>query len=555
MRKLKLFSLALMAMFSTSLWADYYTPSANEIVYILDGTKLNTHAALTSTTLTYNVTSKKMGDPATALTTRKPMGSNTNGQKIKINNTAKTIQLSIAGCTKVVVCHESHSSRHVKATVTPSGESASTVAGSNSTYFTDIDLDGAKSYVINLEGDNDDLAVYAVVLEKYVPCLETAPAGASITGGDAEYTKGDTYTNLQASATAGTNLNYQWYRNTTNVATVSNDFILENCTTATCAPLSKIGTAYYYCVISNCAGTVTTATAAVTINGNCPLSGEMFAFTMNNEAAPSEQVNVEKNSTLDIDEYLNISNGNAILGTGSSQHAAVYTNPKIKITGNTGYLGVFLDCSLENGDVITISKNSQTIKISDAISGSAPSGVICAPSDKSITSFTVSSTSETTNWVGKNSLYFWYGGSGGVDIFSLTITRPEKYAVTINKQGPGTLAVQKQDGENWVNIGENEKFLQGSTLKVVATPADGGYVCNSLSVLYNDGEQDQEIALDENNQFTMPAYDVTVSASFGWPTGIDNTNANANAIKRIANGVLVIEKNGKIYNAMGQEIR
>ncbi|MBR1878760.1 MAG: hypothetical protein IJ814_07140 [Paludibacteraceae bacterium] len=39
------------------------------------------------------------------------------------------------------------------------------------------------------------------------------------------------------------------------------------------------------------------------------------------------------------------------------------------------------------------------------------------------------------------------------------------------------------------------------------------------------------------------------------PTAINNTNAAVKAVKHIVNGQLIIEKNGKIYNALGQTIR
>lgn len=38
-------------------------------------------------------------------------------------------------------------------------------------------------------------------------------------------------------------------------------------------------------------------------------------------------------------------------------------------------------------------------------------------------------------------------------------------------------------------------------------------------------------------------------------TALDNTNAKANAVKTLKNGVLIIEKNGKKYNVIGSEIR
>ena len=39
------------------------------------------------------------------------------------------------------------------------------------------------------------------------------------------------------------------------------------------------------------------------------------------------------------------------------------------------------------------------------------------------------------------------------------------------------------------------------------------------------------------------------------PQGIEQTNANAKAVKSFRNGMLVIEKNGKFYNALGAEVK
>ena len=39
------------------------------------------------------------------------------------------------------------------------------------------------------------------------------------------------------------------------------------------------------------------------------------------------------------------------------------------------------------------------------------------------------------------------------------------------------------------------------------------------------------------------------------PSALDNTDAAVKAQKRLENGMLLIEKNGKVYNVMGQPIR
>ena len=575
MKKLKLFSLALMALFSTSLWADYYTPTANEIIYILDGSNLRTHAALTSTTLTYDATSKKCGDPATALTTKKPMGSNTNGQKIKIGNSKKNIQLSIAGCSQVVVCHESHSSRHVKATVTPEGGDAYTIAGSNSTYFTSIELDGSESYVINLEGDDGDLAVYAVVLEKYVPCVDIAPAGVSISGGGAEYSKGDDYTNLSVSTTAGTGLTYQWYRNTSNVATVSEEFILENCTTATLAPFNKIGTYYYYCVVSNCAGSVTSATASVTINAVCPSSGTMYKFQVKTGLTDG---NIASSVPQDIpattDNYLSELTGGelTIEARNNVNRVQIFNQNAIGFAnGADAFLKMDLDCDIEVGDSIkyAITDNDMILRVGSESESTNKMTLL-----RNATAVVVDS-----KLVGASVLYMNRSNSSP-KITYFEIYRPAKYTLTWDFAGGSCSATEgddytatgsviegaaitypennsmSKDGYKFAGWSSSATTMPGSDLTITAqwatvytvtydattgsgtmTDANSPYAAGDEVTLlentfeapdassawsgwdvYKTGEPATKVEVSEG-KFTMPAYNVTVAAQ--WATAYD----------------------------------
>ena len=62
--------------------------------------------------------------------------------------------------------------------------------------------------------------------------------------------------------------------------------------------------------------------------------------------------------------------------------------------------------------------------------------------------------------------------------------------------------------------------------------------------------------------FTMPADNVTIEATIaekaapepGPATAIDNTAVDTKAVKRIANGQLLIIRDGKTYNAQGQMV-
>ena len=74
--------------------------------------------------------------------------------------------------------------------------------------------------------------------------------------------------------------------------------------------------------------------------------------------------------------------------------------------------------------------------------------------------------------------------------------------------------------------------------------------------LVNNGRNFQltaDVAGDYTFTWTYATRDLVVT--FPTASGMENTNANVKAVKRIINGQLVIEKNGVMYNALGAEVR
>ena len=65
------------------------------------------------------------------------------------------------------------------------------------------------------------------------------------------------------------------------------------------------------------------------------------------------------------------------------------------------------------------------------------------------------------------------------------------------------------------------------------------------------GKYNKYIDLDEE----MFTYTLTISVKGDEPTAIINTAVEAKAVKRIVNGMLLIEKNGKFYNVQGAEVK
>ena len=87
---------------------------------------------------------------------------------------------------------------------------------------------------------------------------------------------------------------------------------------------------------------------------------------------------------------------------------------------------------------------------------------------------------------------------------------------------------------------------QAATLEV---GSEGNYV-STFATNPNFADESRFSVIADNYlsylQVTFPAPD---------PTAIDNTNAEAKAVKHIVNGQLLIEKNGKFYNALGAEVK
>ena len=174
--KKKLFTLlTLLVAVCSGAWADGYTPTADEVIILKDvysadatTTGYSKHSAV-AWGGTASTNSKTAGDPDKA---GAATSSNVPCYSVKGNGKGKNITISITGVSKIIVYHESHSSRYLQL---KAGSNDGTIIGNGtvSTYYTEVDLDGATSYSIFLHGtgsgsDDQDFYVYAVKLIKYV---------------------------------------------------------------------------------------------------------------------------------------------------------------------------------------------------------------------------------------------------------------------------------------------------------------------------------------------------------------------------------------------------
>lgn len=117
---------------------------------------------------------------------------------------------------------------------------------------------------------------------------------------------------------------------------------------------------------------------------------------------------------------------------------------------------------------------------------------------------------------GINSYLEWKVGSDTVNMLDklpltkttyTSVPNSAKYPVTIDiNGGQGTVTVNGQS--------TGSSYAEGTVMTVVATPATGWKV-TSLSCCYAEGKEFVQIPLSENNTFTMPAKEVSVSVTFG----------------------------------------
>ena len=125
----------------------------------------------------------------------------------------------------------------------------------------------------------------------------------------------------------------------------------------------------------------------------------------------------------------------------------------------------------------------------------------------------------------------------------------------------GTLSFDGNDPSTTVTI--NDINATSITISGSGTNAGQTWCISSVKVYYTATiENELEISDTENanvKTFTMVDGEVTISAEFEpepEPTAVENVQTNhVQAIKFLRNGMLLIEKNGKLYNATGAEVK
>ena len=229
------------------------------------------------------------------------------------------------------------------------------------------------------------------------------------------------------------------------------------------------------------------------------------------------------------------------------------------------------DCSnQQNTEAYTIVVNeipaAGTANISYALSGTTTTGTVIGVS--SISSLSTSFTVNTLTMSGTKSGY-----SGGIkgtqeitemdedDYVDLQFTVADDYAFTpsaisvkvnpFNETGAVKAVVKMMDSKTEVasNILACSKNTDNE-----AQFADGAFTGKKFEGTIHLRMYFYGPASTKTFYIKSPIT-ITGTVAAKTPTSLDNTTSEPNAIKRIENGMLIIEKNGVRYNAQGQVIR
>lgn len=266
-----------------------------------------------------------------------------------------------------------------------------------------------------------------------------------------------------------------------------------------------------YAISGENIGTLNTSTGAVSLNNTIGTATITASFAGDATHKPAEDasytVTVSPSGTIG-DETFDLSTNTYTTGT----DLVTWTGESVVITNSgtnaTNYLGGDANnrtsSRFYSGNSLVINPNADYMITSIVFTAATENyATILRNSTWSNGSASVSSTTVTvTPENGNNAVSATIGNTCGVTsiVVNYVYTGATKYNIAIN----GSI-------ENGSVTASANKAVAGASVTLTATPASG-YALDTWDV-YKTGESSTKVTVT-NNSFTMPAYDVTVSASF-----------------------------------------
>ena len=130
---------------------------------------------------------------------------------------------------------------------------------------------------------------------------------------------------------------------------------------------------------------------------------------------------------------------------------------------------------------------------------------------------------------------------------------PTTIKITFDQEDPNSMYVESGNEDNFSGLTKSVDLTIVHDGKGLRTKEVGG-----STVLYSLAKISGELIGVNGDKLIVNAPSDFIDIRFDGidiPSAIDNTAVDAKAVKRFVNGQLIIEKNGKTYNALGVEVR
>lgn len=140
-------------------------------------------------------------------------------------------------------------------------------------------------------------------------------------------------------------------------------------------------------------------------------------------------------------------------------------------------------------------------------------------------------------------------------------TRIKKFNLHFRNDGNGTISIKK-DGENFTSSFKDGGLYDYFTeFELTATPTVKDYKFKGWYGTNGTVRYENPLTVTVNDSFKTGqgpndgVIDLTAKFELESATGIDDNTIRPNAVKHIVNGQLLIERDGKIFNTLGVEIK
>ena len=326
-----------------------------------------------------------------------------------------------------------------------------------------------------ITASSTSLSMTVQLVNAETPTISTQPAGAS-------YSMSATATALSvtASVSDGGTLSYQWYSNTSNNNTNGSPISGATASSYT-PPTTAVGTFYYYVVVTN----------------------------TNNNAVTNRTATSKSNvATITVSAIVNAASPNISAQPTGSTYTQGATATALSVSATSSDSGTLSYQWYSNAT----NSNSGGTPISNATSASY------TPSTATVGTFYYYVVVTNTN----NNVNGTTTAITTSNAITVTVNAPT-YGISIGSFTGGSIAASSPKSAN------GNAVEAGETVTLTITP-NTGYELKTLSV-YKTGESGTLITVSASHTFTMPAYGVTIAATFDYTSNQKIVNAAKTAIQ------------------------